>query len=286
MSSRGGGGRGRGRGRGGGRGPLPRDVQVSKKMSKILRHAAAEEGLTLGPGGYVSVKELLESRTLRSMKVSFDEIRSIVASNEKQRFNLIPASFDASPDSNDPSSFLIRANQGHSVEVDNSGLLEPLTLDNESEWPSMVVHGTTAAAWSSILASGGLKKMNRNHIHFAAGLPAGFSTLESSESDSSAQNISNMDSVQEEATKEATKEAQPDRKNPPVISGMRNSSTILIYVDFRRALAAGIPFHRSANNVILSEGQGKDGLFPFEFFKRVEDRKRRRILVQDGKVLS
>ncbi|KAK8219516.1 phosphotransferase KptA/Tpt1 [Phyllosticta paracitricarpa] len=268
MSSRGGGGRGRGRGRGGGRGPLPRDVQVSKKMSKILRHAAAEEGLTLGPGGYVSVKELLESRTLRSMKVSFDEIRSIVASNEKQRFNLIPASFDASPDSNDPSSFLIRANQGHSVEVDNSGLLEPLTLDNESEWPSMVVHGTTAAAWSSILASGGLKKMNRNHIHFAAGLPAGFSTLESSESDSSAQNISNVDS------------------NPPVISGMRNSSTILIYVDFRRALAAGIPFHRSANNVILSEGQGKDGLFPFEFFKRVEDRKRRRILVQDGKVLS
>lgn len=48
MSSRGGRGRG-------GRGGLPRDVQVSKKMSRILRHSANEEGLTLGEGGYVNV---------------------------------------------------------------------------------------------------------------------------------------------------------------------------------------------------------------------------------------
>ncbi|KAK8151305.1 phosphotransferase KptA/Tpt1 [Phyllosticta citrichinensis] len=282
MSSRGGGGRGRGRGRGGGRGPLPRDVQVSKKMSKILRHAAAEEGLTLGPGGYVSAKELLESRTLRSMKVSFDEIRSVVSSNEKQRFNLIPASSDASPDSNNPSNFLIRANQGHSVEVDNSGLLELLTMENESEWPSMVVHGTTASAWSSILTSGGLKKMKRNHIHFAAGLPAGFATFDGSETQPSSKVASNAEPAQQDNPREA----QTDRKNPPVISGMRNSSTILIYVDFRRALAAGIPFHRSANNVILSEGQGEEGLFPIEFFERVEDRKNGMVLVQDGKVLN
>lgn len=62
MASRGSGGRGRGRG--GNRGPLPRDVQVSKKMSRILRHAAAEEGLTLGPGGYVSVKDLVGDKPL------------------------------------------------------------------------------------------------------------------------------------------------------------------------------------------------------------------------------
>lgn len=251
-------------------------------MSKILRHAAAEEGLTLGPGGYVSVKELLESRTLRSMKVSFDEIRSVVSSNEKQRFNLIPASSNASPDSNDPSNFLIRANQGHSVEVDNSGLLEPLTVENESEWPSIVVHGTTTGAWSSILTSGGLKKMKRNHIHFAAGLPAGFATLDTSESQASPQVTSNANSTQ----KDSSNEAQPDRKNPPVISGMRNSSTILIYVDLRRALAAGIPFHRSANNVILSEGLGDEGLFPIEFFERVEDRRDGKVLARDGKVLN
>ncbi|KAK8221385.1 phosphotransferase KptA/Tpt1 [Phyllosticta capitalensis] len=272
MASRGSGGRGRGRG--GNRGPLPRDVQVSKKMSRILRHAAAEEGLTLGPGGYVSVKDLLETRTLRSMKVSFDEIRPIVSSNEKQRFNLMPSSSDVPSDSNDPSNFLIRANQGHSVEVDNSGLLQPLTLEKESEWPSMVVHGTTAAAWSSIVSSGGLKKMKRNHIHFAAGLPAGFTTLEA---------VSSTESPQQE---DSSKDAQADKKNPPVISGMRNSSTILIYIDFRRALNAGIPFHRSTNNVILSEGQGEDGLVPIEFFQRVEDRKKRTVLVQDGKLMD
>lgn len=51
--ARGGGGRA---GRGGG---MPREVQVSKKLSWLLRHGAENEGLTLGEGGYVSVKEVV-----------------------------------------------------------------------------------------------------------------------------------------------------------------------------------------------------------------------------------
>jgi len=48
-------------GRGGGRssGPLPRDVQVSKKLSKLLRHDAEQEGLKLGKGGYVNLAEVV-----------------------------------------------------------------------------------------------------------------------------------------------------------------------------------------------------------------------------------
>ena len=48
-------------GRGGGRGGLPRDVQVSKKMSWLLRHGAEQEGLKLGDGGYVSVSDAVRS---------------------------------------------------------------------------------------------------------------------------------------------------------------------------------------------------------------------------------
>lgn len=64
MSSR---GRGRGGGRGGRGGPVPRDVQVSKKMSRVLRHSAEEEGLKLGPGGYVSVKDLVRMNAFCSL---------------------------------------------------------------------------------------------------------------------------------------------------------------------------------------------------------------------------
>jgi 2'-phosphotransferase len=44
-------------GRRGGRNPkdLPRDQQVSRKVSWLLRHGAGQEGLTLGKGGYVNV---------------------------------------------------------------------------------------------------------------------------------------------------------------------------------------------------------------------------------------
>ena len=47
-------------GRGGGsRNPAnqSRDVQVSRKVSWLLRHGAGQEGLKLGKGGYVNVQE-------------------------------------------------------------------------------------------------------------------------------------------------------------------------------------------------------------------------------------
>ena len=56
----------RGAGSGGGRGPPSREVQVSKKLSWLLRHNAEKEGLKLGPGGYINVKDVvgLESSLL------------------------------------------------------------------------------------------------------------------------------------------------------------------------------------------------------------------------------
>ncbi|KAL1621384.1 tRNA 2'-phosphotransferase [Neofusicoccum ribis] len=256
---------------------IPEDVQVSKKMSRILRHSAEDEGLKLGPGGYVSVQDLLQTNTMKSLKVTFPELRAIVTSNDKQRFSLIPISeapsptapsTDTSPDAPAPpaatspdgaSAYLIRANQGHSISsVSSASLLTPLTASTP-DLPAACVHGTTAAAWPAILASGGLRPMGRNHVHLAAGLPAGFEALEEDGGDDEAET------------------------RQPVISGMRSSSRVLVYVDLARAMAAGVVFYRSANNVILTEGDAERGkLLGVEFFKRVEDRKAKAVLVRDG----
>jgi 2'-phosphotransferase len=38
---------------------MTREVQVSKKISWLLRHGAEKEGLKLGPGGYINVQDVV-----------------------------------------------------------------------------------------------------------------------------------------------------------------------------------------------------------------------------------
>lgn len=56
-----------------------------------------------------------------------------------------------------------------------------------------------------------------------------------------------------------------------VISGMRKSCDYLVYVDIVRASEAGLKFFRSANNVILCDGN-EDGLILAKYFKKVTAR--------------
>ncbi|KAH0375625.1 phosphotransferase KptA/Tpt1, partial [Aureobasidium melanogenum] len=261
-----------GRGRGG---PMPREVQVSKALSKLLRHSAAKEGLQLDAAGYINLKDVLNNQRIRGLKATLAEVKQIVAENDKQRFSLIHKSATASttssvpaddaatsttsdipsqlPESDDPADYLIRANQGHSLEIASENLLTPITEEN---LPPTVVHGTTHAAWPLIVATGGLKKMTRTHVHFASGLPAGF------------------------------KSEDKDANAAPVISGMRNSSSVLVYVDIKKAMEAGVKFWKSENGVILSEGD-ENGVIGLQFFSKVEDRTGGQgVLVENGTVLK
>ena len=256
-------------GRGGRGGPLPRNVQISKKIAWLLRHGAEKEGLELGEGGFANVQDVLNNRNLRSMKVTFEEMRQIVAENDKQRFTIVPITSKSTDGdgvngeidgqtllpSDKPKDWLIRANQGHSLQVESEGLLQPITTENA---PETAVHGTTHANWFLIVASGGLKPMGRNHVHFASGLPSGF------------QSIVDLDK---------------DTVAAPVISGMRKSSTVLIFLDIRKAMDAGVKFWRSDNGVILTEGN-EHRIVSVDFFKRVEDRTGAGVLVEDGKVVK
>jgi putative RNA 2'-phosphotransferase len=81
-------------------------IQLSKYLAKYLRHAPHELGLALQPGGWVPVDDLLAAARKHGFPISYDDLMECVETNDKQRF-----AFDVSGE-------LIRANQGHSVEVD------------------------------------------------------------------------------------------------------------------------------------------------------------------------
>ena len=121
-------------------------VTVSKFLAKHLRHAPDALGLTLRPGGWVSVDDLLAASARAGFAISYDELIECVETNDKRRF-----SFDDSGD-------LIRANQGHSVEVD--------LLLEEKEPPEVLYHGTVERFLASIMTEG-LHKGRRHHVHLS-----------------------------------------------------------------------------------------------------------------------
>lgn len=122
-------------------------VRVSKFLSLHLRHDPAGLGLQLEPGGWVPVRDLLAACRRKGVAISRDELREIVETSDKQRFGF------------DPSGTKIRANQGHSVEVDLQ--LAP------AEPPAVLYHGTGAAAVAAILQEG-LRRQSRHHVHLSA----------------------------------------------------------------------------------------------------------------------
>jgi 2'-phosphotransferase len=65
------------RGGRGGRNPkdLPREQQVSRKVSWLLRHGAGQEGLKLGDGGYVSVQDAVSVDILFHVQISVSVYR-------------------------------------------------------------------------------------------------------------------------------------------------------------------------------------------------------------------
>ncbi|KAI1999914.1 hypothetical protein LOZ67_003319 [Ophidiomyces ophidiicola] len=153
----------------------------------------------------------------------------------------------------DPHHYLIRARQGHSIKtVDASSLLRPLSAaandDDRLLLPPTVVHGTYHAAWPQILHAGGLKCMGRNHVHFATGPP-----LSAVLPNGTAGEVV-VPARLKSGGRRGGNTGDEGGGHQEVISGMRFDSQILIYIDVKKALAAGCPFWISENGVVLSEG--------------------------------
>ena len=123
-----------------------RHVRVSKFLSLVLRHRPEEVGLTLDREGWVSVSRLLEALEAHGRRLTLDELREVVRSNDKQRFAFSPDGLS------------IRASQGHSVGVELG--YEPL------EPPALLYHGTAERSIASIRERG-LLRGRRHHVHLS-----------------------------------------------------------------------------------------------------------------------
>lgn len=252
--------------------PQSSTEQLSRALAYILRHGADKEGLQIRADGYVRLQDVLERPRVKSVNMAegdekmeergngqkrrptVEDVRRIVQSNDKQRFEL----------TQEGEQWWVRAVQGHSLKQVDQLEHTPLTLDNldllstvpkeRKDQPEdalcdeidaqlgdlalgtqdrrvEVVHGTYPSAWEQILASGGLKPMTRNHIHLAKG--------------------------------------RFGQKG--VISGMRKSANRLIFVDIQKAMRDGIQFELSSNGVVLTKGDPATGVLATKYFTRVED---------------
>ncbi|XP_009184018.2 tRNA 2'-phosphotransferase 1 isoform X1 [Papio anubis] len=241
-----GGGRQEAAGSRGRRAPRPReqdrDVQLSKALSYALRHGALKLGLPMGADGFVPLGALLQLPQFHSF--SAEDVQRVVDTNRKQRFAL---------QQGDPSTgLLIRANQGHSLQV-GVPELELMPLETPQALPPMLVHGTFWKHWPSILLKG-LSCGGRTHIHLAPGLPGDPSVISGAQSPASA-----------------------------VSAGMRPHCEIAVFIDGPLALAAdGISFFRSANGVVLTPGNTDGFLLPKYFKEALQLRPTRKPLSLAG----
>ena len=124
-------------------------AQISKFLALVLRHEPARFGITLDSAGWTSVEALLAACAEHGVPFARDELLSVVASSDKQRFAL---SSDGAQ---------IRANQGHSVEVELE--LSPAVP------PAVLYHGTVERFVAGIRTYG-LVKGQRHHVHMSAEL--------------------------------------------------------------------------------------------------------------------
>lgn len=121
-------------------------VRVSKFLSLILRHEPDRIGLALDSNGWADIEELIQRADEHGVRINRELLDQVVAENDKQRFAI---SGDG---------LLIRANQGHSIEVELN--LSPTPP------PNRLFHGTATRFIDSI-RSQGLIPGQRRHVHLS-----------------------------------------------------------------------------------------------------------------------
>ena len=123
------------------------EIEVSKFLSYVLRHAPEAAGLTLDSEDWAPIDALLEGAARAGKGMTRELLQRVVDTNSKKRFEI-------SPDGG-----RVRAVQGHSTaEVQRE--YPPL------EPPQRLYHGTATRFLSSIREQG-LRPGSRHHVHLS-----------------------------------------------------------------------------------------------------------------------
>jgi len=121
-------------------------TSASKFMSLVLRHAPQKAGITLDQNGWADAGALVAAMCRSGHNVTIEALEDIVAADGKQRFRF------------NGDHTMIRASQGHSVDVD----VEP----REAVPPAVLYHGT-ATKYIQAIRGGGLIPKSRLYVHLS-----------------------------------------------------------------------------------------------------------------------
>jgi len=116
-------------------------TRTGRFLSLILRHDPAKVGITLDSHGWANVDELL-----KGMNITSEVLNAIVDTNNKKRYSF------------NENKTKIRANQGHSIDID---------LGFEAEEPPDVLFHGTATRFLKLIFRDGILKMKRHHVHLS-----------------------------------------------------------------------------------------------------------------------
>ncbi|MDR0230066.1 MAG: RNA 2'-phosphotransferase [Flavobacteriaceae bacterium] len=119
---------------------------IGKFISLILRHEPSKIGLVLDTNGWANVEELIQKCGKHRVVFSRKELDEIVATNNKSRYSF------------DETGTKIRANQGHSIDVD---------LELQAIVPPEYLYHGTADRFLGAIKVEGIRKMSRQHVHLS-----------------------------------------------------------------------------------------------------------------------
>lgn len=121
-------------------------IKLSKQLSKVLRHQPERWGLSLEPGGWVRIDDLVAAARAHNVELDRSRLEELIRQQPKPRFAI------------SPDGIRVRASYGHSVEIDLE--LEPV------EPPEKLYHGTARHSVDAILHEG-LHPAGRRFVHLS-----------------------------------------------------------------------------------------------------------------------
>ena len=133
--------------------------RLSKALTRILRHKAAEEGLPLRADGFFEVEAVTQTSEMRSLRARPAEILYAVQQDAKKRYTL--RHFNGVP--------WVRAAQGHSQAVQKDLVMRRL---RRRELPPYLYHGTRLQVHPACGLLAGGPSGCRTDIHLVEHLPA------------------------------------------------------------------------------------------------------------------
>ena len=122
--------------------------KISKFISLVLRHNPDAAGISLDDHGCADVKEFIQGVNETGRALDLETLKEIVRTNDKKRFSF------------NEDGTKIRANQGHSIQID-------VEL-KQAVPPDVLYHGTATRFLGSILnAKEGLRAGSRLYVHLS-----------------------------------------------------------------------------------------------------------------------